>query len=463
MEEENADLNTSLLRRDDASELDLLERTGTTWTAVAHILAGVAGAGVLPLAWSVAQLGWILGPLCIIIFAAMTLFSSFLLAECYRHPDPEHGPIRNRSFMEATKLYLGDKHHVVFGFLIQFTIFGVAVVFTSTAGSSLRAIQQSNCYHKYGHDAPCQYGDNLYMMLFGFVNIFLSQIPNFHSTRWISIMALVMSLCFSFIGIGLELAKVIENGTVKGSITGVPGSDSASKTFLVFTALADIAFATPFTIILLEIEDTLKSPPPVNKTMKVALTVAVSIITLFYLTYGCIGYAAFGDSTPENLLTGFGFYEPYWLVDFANACVVIYLMGAYQIYGQASFAMLERWLRERFPDSRLLNKSYSFKFPLLPTTQMNLFQACFRTFYVVIATLIAVIFPYFTSVIGVVGTVIFWPSVVYGPVRMYLVQRQVRTWSRKWILLTAFNMVGFIITVVGFIGSLAELVSAKIN
>ncbi|PKI31475.1 hypothetical protein CRG98_048132 [Punica granatum] len=415
MEEENADLNTSLLRRDDASELDLLERTGTTWTAVAHILAGVAGAGVLPLAWSVAQLGWILGPLCIIIFAAMTLFSSFLLAECYRHPDPEHGPIRNRSFMEATKLYLGDKHHVVFGFLIQFTIFGVAVVFTSTAGSSLRAIQQSNCYHKYGHDAPCQYGDNLYMMLFGFVNIFLSQIPNFHSTRWISIMALVMSLCFSFIGIGLELAKVIENGTVKGSITGVPGSDSASKTFLVFTALADIAFATPFTIILLEIEDTLKSPPPVNKTMKVALTVAVSIITLFYLTYGCIGYAAFGDSTPENLLTGFGFYEPYWLVDFANACV---------IYGQASFAMLERWLRERFPDSRLLNKSYSFKFPLLPTTQMNLFQACFRTFYVVIATLIAVIFPYFTSVIGVVGTVIFWPSVVYGPVRMYLVQRQ---------------------------------------
>ncbi|OWM85933.1 hypothetical protein CDL15_Pgr012183 [Punica granatum] len=360
MEEENADLNTSLLRRDDASELDLLERTGTTWTAVAHILAGVAGAGVLPLAWSVAQLGWILGPLCIIIFAAMTLFSSFLLAECYRHPDPEHGPIRNRSFMEATKLYL-------------------------------------------------------------------------------------------------------ENGTVKGSITGVPGSDSASKTFLVFTALADIAFATPFTIILLEIEDTLKSPPPVNKTMKVALTVAVSIITLFYLTYGCIGYAAFGDSTPENLLTGFGFYEPYWLVDFANACVVIYLMGAYQIYGQASFAMLERWLRERFPDSRLLNKSYSFKFPLLPTTQMNLFQACFRTFYVVIATLIAVIFPYFTSVIGVVGTVIFWPSVVYGPVRMYLVQRQVRTWSRKWILLTAFNMVGFIITVVGFIGSLAELVSAKIN
>ncbi|OWM85930.1 probable amino acid permease 7 isoform X2 [Punica granatum] len=463
VEEENADLNTSFIRRGDASEVDLLERTGTTWTAVAHVLTGVAGIGVLSLAWSVAQLGWILGPLCTIIFAAVTLFSSFLLAECYRHPDPEHGPIRNKSFMEATKLYLGDKHHAVFGFLVQFTIFGMAVVFTSTAGSSLRAIQQSNCYHKYGHDAPCQYGDNLYMMLFGFIQIFLSQIPNFHSTRWISVTSLVMSLCFSFIGIGLGLAKVIENGTVKGSIKGVSRSDSARKIFVIFTALADIAFAYPLAIILFEIEDTLKSPPPVNKTMKAALTVALSITALFYLSYGCIGYAAFGDSTPENLLTGFGFYEPYWLVDFANACVVIYLMGAYQIYGQAGFSMLERGFRERFPDSRLLDKSYSLKFPLLPTTQMNLFQACFRALYVVIATVIAITFPYFTSVIGVLGAIIFWPFSAYAPVQMYLVQRQVRTWSRKWILLTAFSVVGFVITVIGIVGSLEELVRAKIN
>ncbi|OWM85994.1 hypothetical protein CDL15_Pgr012244 [Punica granatum] len=36
----------------------------------------------------VSQLRWIIGPLCIIIFAAMTLYSSFLLAKCYRHPVP---------------------------------------------------------------------------------------------------------------------------------------------------------------------------------------------------------------------------------------------------------------------------------------------------------------------------------------------------------------------------------------
>ncbi|XP_031405804.1 probable amino acid permease 7 [Punica granatum] len=440
-----------------------MKRTGTTWTAGAHILTGVAGVGVLSLAWSVAQVGWILGPLCIIIFAAITLLSSCLMAECYSHPDPEVGPIRNRSFMEATKLYLGNKHHAIFGVFVQFNIFGLAVVFTSTAGSSLWAILQSNCYHKYGHDAPCQYGDNWYMMLFGFVHIFLSQTPNFHSTRWISIMALVMSLCFSFIGVGLGLAKVIESGTVKGSITGVPSSNSATKTFAVFTALGNIAFAYPFAIILFEIEDTLKSPPPVNKTMKTACTIALSIITFFFLCYGCLGYAAFGDSTPENLLTGFGFYEPYWLVDFANACVVIYLMGAYQIYSQACFSTVERWFCERFPDSRFLDKSFSFKFPLLPAIKMNLFRACFRTLYVATATLLAIMFPYFTSVIGVLGAVFFWPFAVYAPVQMYIVQKSVRAWSREWILLMAFSSVGLVLTVMGTIGSLEELVRAKLS
>jgi hypothetical protein len=54
------------------------------------------------------------------------------------------------------------------------------------------------------------------------------------------------------------------------------------------------------------------------------------VTTFFYLCCGCFGYAAFGDATPGNLLTGFGFYEPYWLIDFANLCVAVHLLGGYQ-------------------------------------------------------------------------------------------------------------------------------------
>lgn len=76
-------------------------------------------------------------------------------------------------------------------------------------------------------------------------------------------------------------------------------------------------------------KDTLKSPPPENQTMKKASINAIVITTFFYLCCSCFGYAAFGNDTPGNLLTGF--YEPFWLVDFANACIVLHLVGGYQV------------------------------------------------------------------------------------------------------------------------------------
>ena len=45
-----------------------------------------------------------------------------------------------------------------------------------------------------------------------------------------------------------------ENGTIQGSITGVPASSMANKLWLAFQALGDIAFAYPYSLILLEIQ-----------------------------------------------------------------------------------------------------------------------------------------------------------------------------------------------------------------
>lgn len=74
-------------------------------------------------------------------------------------------------------------------------------------------------------------------------------------------------------------------------------------------------------------QDTLKSPPAENKTMKKASVIPIIFTTFFYLGCGCFGYAAFGNDTPGNLISGFGFCEPYWIVDFANVRVIIHLVG----------------------------------------------------------------------------------------------------------------------------------------
>lgn len=70
-------------------------------------------------------------------------------------------------------------------------------------------IQKSDCYHKQGHEASCEYNDNLYMILFGVIQIVMSQIPDFHSMKWVSFVAAIMSFCYSSIGFGLGIAKVI--------------------------------------------------------------------------------------------------------------------------------------------------------------------------------------------------------------------------------------------------------------
>jgi hypothetical protein len=59
-------------------------RTGTVWTVSAHIITTVIGSGVLSLAWAwaVAQLGWAAGPAVMLIFGAVSYYTSTLLAEC---------------------------------------------------------------------------------------------------------------------------------------------------------------------------------------------------------------------------------------------------------------------------------------------------------------------------------------------------------------------------------------------
>lgn len=77
------------------------------------------------------------------------------------------------------------------------------------------------------------------------------------------------------------------------------------------------------------VKDTLKSPPPENKTMKKATTFGLGMTALFYISLGCMGYAAFGNNSPGNVLTGFN--EPFWLVDMGHLSVLIHLIAAYQV------------------------------------------------------------------------------------------------------------------------------------
>lgn len=72
-----------------------------------------------------------------------------------------------------------------------------------------RAIQRSTCNHKEGNQAECSSGENLYMLLFGALQIVVSQIPDLHNMAWLSAVAAIMSFTYASIGFALGLTKVI--------------------------------------------------------------------------------------------------------------------------------------------------------------------------------------------------------------------------------------------------------------
>lgn len=53
------------------------------------------------------------------------------------------------------------------------------------------------------------------MLVFGAIQIVVSQIPDFHNMQWLSVIAAIMSFAYSFIGLGLGLANVIGNSSIR--------------------------------------------------------------------------------------------------------------------------------------------------------------------------------------------------------------------------------------------------------
>lgn len=195
--------------------------------------------------------------------------------------------------------------------------------------------------------------------------------------------------------------------------------------------------------------------------MRKASTISISITTIFYLCCGGFGYAAFGDSAPGNILTGFGFYEPYWLIDFANSCIIVHLIGGFQVFSQPLFADLEGVISSKLPNNGLINHEYVFKIPLLPNVRLNLLRLCFRTVYVALTTGIAIVFPYFNQVIGFAGALSFWPLTIYFPTEMYIVQKNIGAWTRKWIILRIYVVICLLVSLFAFAGSIEGLITAK--
>ena len=114
----------------------MLYGAGTVWTAAAHIITAVIGSGVLSLAWAMAQLGWVAGPVILLLFAAITYYTCCLLSDCYRVGDPETGK-RNYTYTEAVRAILGGAQVKLCGLIQYANLVGIAIGYTVASSISM--------------------------------------------------------------------------------------------------------------------------------------------------------------------------------------------------------------------------------------------------------------------------------------------------------------------------------------
>ncbi|GLT85463.1 hypothetical protein SLE2022_036530 [Rubroshorea leprosula] len=226
---------------------------------------------------------------------------------------------------------------------------------------------------------------------------------------------------YAFIGIGLAFAKVVSGKGERTSLTGMEvgvGFNAADKVWTMLRAVGDKAFAFAYSTVLTEIQDTLKSSPPENQTMKKANTIAVLAVR----PGQCLHCGA-----------------PSW-----------------SISAQPVFSVVEAWLYSLWPELNLITKEYPVNIGRRKLS-FSLLRLVWRTLFVVVATVLAMAFPFFNDMLALLGTIGFWPMTVYFPVEMYIVRKKIKRGSRCWVGLQILNFVCLLVSVAVTCGSLQGL------
>ncbi|KAL6784595.1 hypothetical protein ACKKBF_B02430 [Auxenochlorella protothecoides x Auxenochlorella symbiontica] len=305
-------------------------KKGTLFTAAIHIFCGIVGAGVLALPRSLGWLGWVAGPILIIVFYLISLLSSWLLADCYEVEGVENG-----RYHDIVKHIMGIKYAYGVSVFQTLNIVLIDIAYTITAAKAMVTLANTACGWQGIDSGDCFNTSWIMTVIFGGVQIVSSLVPNLESAWWVSFIGVITSLFYSSVALALGLKSASNR---LGTVGGIP-ANHVNKAFEILNALGAIGFAYSFSSILVEIQDTLRQPPKAAKTMSKATNVSVTASFAFYFVVAIGGYASLGNDVPSYILGGL--QGPEWVIFVANLCVLLHMWSAYQIYAHPMFDTLE--------------------------------------------------------------------------------------------------------------------------
>ncbi|KAL4442421.1 hypothetical protein ABPG77_005005 [Micractinium sp. CCAP 211/92] len=366
--------------------------------AAFHTVTAVVGAGVLGLPHSFSFLGWPAGLLLLTLLCGFSIYTSYLLAAMHETPSGE----RLNTYREMGEALLGPRKGRLLVACVQYTLMlGLCITYSVTAGQSLKGVASDDCNGK-----DCQEGIGGWIVAFGVTQLLLSQVPDFHSLWWVSLLGALMSC--GYCGIAVVMSIITAKNNPQPPNTSLDGLSRADLVFGVFNALGGVAFTFGGQAVLPEIQATLARPPSTLQTMMRGVGLSYVVVILAYYGVAITGYAAFGAGVSSDVLLNIK--EPAGLMAAANLMVVLHVAAAWQVFAMPIFDAVETSIR------------HSMRSPPRPLV----LRLVFRSAYVVAVTVVACLLPFFGELMGLISSVGLMPITFILPPVMWIRARQPR-------------------------------------
>ncbi|XP_077235718.1 GABA transporter 1-like isoform X2 [Tasmannia lanceolata] len=424
VEEEEAKLEPSPLATEklDAGASFVLKSKGSWLHCSYHLTTSIAGPPILSLPFAFAFLGWVAGVVCLTLGALVTFYSYNLISLVLEH----HAKLGHRH------LRFKDMAHDILG-PIQFAVcYAAVVICTLLGGQSMKAI-----YLLSNPNGAMKLYE--FVAILGVLMLVLAQIPSFHSLRHINLVSLLLSLAYSAcatagsIYVGSSSKASPKDYSIKG--------DPTDRLFGIFNALAIIATAFGSGIIP-EIQATLA--PPTKGKMFRGLCVCYVVITVTFFSVAIAGYWAFGNLADGtilgNLLIDGKPLVPIWFLFMTNVFTLLQVAIVGVVYLQPTNVVFER----KFADPKKSEFSIRNVVPRLIS----------RSFSVVVATILAAMFPFFGDISAVIGAFGIMPLDFVLPVVFYNVTFKP---SKRSLIFWVNITIASVFSVVGVIGAVSSV------
>ncbi|KAH9781533.1 Lysine histidine transporter-like 5 [Citrus sinensis] len=319
-------------------------RKAKWWYSAFHNVTAMVGAGVLGLPFAFSQLGWGAGFAAIFGSWAITFYSLWQLVELHEVVPGK----RFDRYPELGEHCFGPRFGYWFVMPQQMLVqIATDIVYMVTGGKSLMKFVELLDHNV--ENVRLTY----FILIFACLHLVLSQTPNFNSLKGVSLLAAVMSICYSMVAFITSIKKGIHH---RPESYGVRSHTEVGKAFDFLNGLGTVAFAFAGHSVVLEIQATIPSTPevPSKKPMWKGVVIAYVIVAFCYLSVGISGYWAFGQYVEDDVLISLR--KPAWLIAIANFMVFFHVVGSYQVFAMPVFDMIESYLVQhmRFTPGLLL-------------------------------------------------------------------------------------------------------------